>query len=297
MRNDKLNKYIWIVDTISARGRVTRQELDSLWQRSALFDGKGIPHRTFFKYRRDIEEVFGIDILCDNLNRYYIATPDSPSDEAFRSWMLDSFAMRGAVQSASSISERIEVEMVPSAREFLSPVIRAIESSSRIMFSYSNFSRSLPDEGIVFSPYFLKLFRQRWYMIGRRESDGDIRTYALDRIRELDILSDTFSLPDGLTPRDLFGDLFGITSSRGEVEHVILSAAPITAKYLRALPLHHTQREDRMSDRSLFHYDLKLTPDFVRELMSMGPDITVVAPPQLRLMLCERLKSTLGNYE
>lgn len=297
MRNDKLNKYIWIVDTISARGRITRREIDTLWRRSAFYDGKGIPHRSFFKLRRDIEELFGIDILCDNLNRYYISSPDSPADEAFRSWMLDSFAMRNAMQSASGISERIDVEKVPSARQFLSPVISAIESSNKIRFSYSNFLRSLPDNDIVLSPYFLKLFRQRWYMIGRRESDGDIRTYALDRILTLDILSDSFELPEGLTPSDLFGDLFGITSSHAAVEHVIISVSPLTAKYLRALPLHHSQREDRMSDRSLFHYDLKLTADFVRELMSMGPDVTVVSPRQLRLMLCERLKATLENYD
>lgn len=297
MRTDMLNKYIWIVDTINARGRITRAELNDLWQNSAHFDGHPIPHRTFFNYRRDIESLFNIDIKCDNLNRYYISSPDSPADEAFRAWMLDSFAMRGAVSDASDIAARIEVEKVPSARRFLSPVIRAIRGNNRVVFGYASFNRTLPDEGILFEPYFLKLFRQRWYMIGRRGAEGDIRTYALDRITDLAITPDTFSLPEGLEPADFFGDLFGITSSKGEVQHVVLSANPVTAKYLRALPLHHTQREEQYSDRSLIHLDLKITPDFLRELMSLGADIEVIAPLQLRIMMREKLRLALNRYE
>ncbi len=297
MRNDMLNKYIWIVDTITSHGRLTRSEINRLWELSPHYDGNPIPHRTFFNYRRDIERIFNIDILCDNLHRYYIASPDSPADEAFRSWMLDSFAMRSAMTAASDLSGRIDVEKIPSARDYLAPIISALRANKCIVFSYKSFKRTLPDTDIPFAPYFLKLFRQRWYMIGRRTDTGEIRTYALDRIAALSLTSLTFTMPEGLEPADLFSDLFGITSSRGDVHHVILSTDPITAKYLRALPLHHTQREDLYSDRSLFHLDLKLTPDFVRELMSMGPDITVIQPKELRVMLTERLRETLRNYE
>lgn len=297
MRNDLLNKYIWIVDTITSRGKITRRELNELWVHSALYDGHPIPHRTFFNYRRDIERLFNIEILCDNLNRYYIASSDSPADQAFRSWMLDSFAVRGAMAEASDLSQRIEVENIPSARDFLAPIIRALRENKLISFSYAGFNRVLPDTDILFAPYFLKLFRQRWYMIGIRSNSGDLRTYALDRIVSLVITDREFSMPDGLEPGDVFNDLFGITSSHGDVHHVILSVQPLTAKYLRALPLHHSQREDMYSDRSLFHFDLKLTPDFLRELMSLGPDVTVVEPKELRVMLTEQLRATLCNYE
>ena len=297
MRNDRLNKYIWIIDTISSRGRISRSELNELWEKSALYDGRPIPHRSFFNYRRDIERIFNVDILCDNLNRYYIETPDSPADEAFRSWMLDSFAIRGAMADASDIASRIEVENIPSARDYLAPIISALRQNRQISFSYAGFNRSMPETDIPFEPYFLKLFRQRWYMIGRRADSGELRTYALDRIKALNITSREFSMPDGLAPSDIFGELFGITSSRGPVHHIIIEAQPITAKYLRALPLHRTQREDLYSNRSLFHYDMKITPDFVRELMSLGPDVTVVEPRELRVMLTEQLRSTLRNYD
>ena len=292
-----LNRYIWIVDTITSHGRITRRELNELWKRSAHYDGHDIPHRTFFHYRRHIERLFSIDILCDNLNRYYIASSDSPADKAFRSWMLDSFAMRGAVAEAQELSNRIEVENIPSARDFLAPIIRALKENKLISFCYAGFNRVLPDKDILFEPYFLKLFRQRWYIFGRKVDSKEFRTYALDRISSLNITDRSFKMPDDIEPSDFFGDLFGITSSRGPVHHVVLEAKPITAKYLRALPLHRSQREDLFSDRSLFHLDLKLTPDFLRELMSLGPDIKVLEPKELKAMLTEQLKSTLNNYE
>lgn len=297
MRNDMLNKYIWIVDTITSHGRLTRREINDLWQRSAHFDGSPIPHRTFFNYRRDIERLFNIDILCDNLNRYYIASSDSPADEAFRSWMLDSFAMRGAVAEAKDLSRRIDVEKIPSARDYLAPIIRALRENKAVSFSYASFNRSRPDEDIAFEPYFLKLFRQRWYMIGRRSDSKELRTYALDRIVKLVITDRAFKMPPDLEPADIFNDLFGITSSHGPVHHVVLSVKPLTAKYLRALPLHHSQREELYSDRSLFHLDLKLTPDFLRELLSLGSDVTVVQPQELRLMVVEQLRASLLNYQ
>lgn len=296
MRTDRLNKYIWIVDTVSAHGRITRSELNDLWRRSSLYDGHDIPHRTFFNYRRAIEEIFSIDILCDNLNRYYIESPGSAQDEAFRSWMLDSFALGGAMTAASAAAHSVVIEKIPSARRFLAPILRALADKVRVRFSYQSFNRPLPDCDILFSPYFVKLFRQRWYLIGRREPEGQIRTYALDRISDLAVTSTPALVPDGLDPADFFGDIFGITSSQAPARDVVISASLTTAKYLRALPLHASQREEQFSDRSLFHLHIKLTPDFLRELLSLGPDIQVVAPQELRLMIINSLKQSLEAY-
>ena len=65
MRKDLFNRYIWIVDTIQRYGKITRRELNELWLKSVDGDGEPIPARTFFHYRRAIEENFQIDIECN----------------------------------------------------------------------------------------------------------------------------------------------------------------------------------------------------------------------------------------
>lgn len=297
MRTDRLNKYIWIIDTIAAHGRISRAALSDLWMRSALSDGNPIPHRTFFAYRRDIEEIFGIDIRCDSAYEYYIEKPEGPADEAFRSWMLDSYALRHAMNDARDISARIIVEKVPSARSFLAPLIRAVRECREVVFTYAGYTRPFPEAGIRFAPYFIRLFRQRWYVIGLRHSDKSVRTYALDRITDLSLTTDSFAMPDDMDPAAYFKDIFGMTYSRGEVETVKLRVRAYYANYLRALPLHPSQQEEVFSGFSIFTYKVKLTPDLVREIVSVGPDITVLQPHSLRLMVLQQLKQTLKNYE
>lgn len=48
---------------------------------------------------------------------------------------------------------------------------------------------------------------------------------------------------------------------------------------------------------SIFTYRLKLTADFLQELLSHGANLTVMEPAELRVMITESLKASLRNYE
>lgn len=295
MSSENLSLYIWIIDTINSHGRITRKELSDLWQRSAQGDGNPIPHRSFFAYRRDIERIFGIDIKCDHAYQYYIEHADGEHPEAFRNWMLDSYALRHAMSDAQDVADRIVVEKIPSARHHLSPLINAIRENKKVSFTYKGYTRPLPQDGIILSPFFLRLFKQRWYVIGKRK-DGSLRTYALDRISNLVSLTDTFSADDVPNSEDVFGEIYGITYSHADAQRVKLRVQPYYANYLRALPLHHSQKEEIFSDCSFFTYNLRITPDLVREIITMGPEVTVLEPKALVAMVKGQLCETLANY-
>ena len=68
------------------------------------------------------------------------------------------------------------------------------------------------------------------------------------------------------------------------------------AKYFRALPLHPSQEEMVNDKYSIFTYRLRITPDFVSELLSYGPRITVLSPPELKTMVLSDLRAALANY-
>ena len=55
MARDLISRYIWIVDTLNRYGHLTRADINRLWMRSALSDGKPMPERTFYLHRRAIE--------------------------------------------------------------------------------------------------------------------------------------------------------------------------------------------------------------------------------------------------
>lgn len=298
MPKNMLNTYIWLVDTIRSHGALTREELNRLWVRSPLSNGIPMARRTFYNYRAAIEELFKINIECNSSTfQYYIDDNEDEHKNNVTDWMLNTASISNVLSTARDISHRIFLEDVPSAREFLSPVMSALRENHVITFLYSPYTRSGAGKKVVLEPYFLKIFRQRWYITGRNTVENTIKTYALDRMSALTITTQKFNLPPDFDPETYFRDAFGIVFSQGEVRKVALKVDKQQAKYLRALPLHHSQSEMVDDNYSIFHYNLRLTPDLVQELMSFGPSVTVLSPPELRAMMITRLSETLKNYQ
>lgn len=295
MAKDKVAIYIWIVDTILKHGKISKNDLNELWKKSIYSGGNPMADRTFYKYRRAIEETFSIEILCTPGGFYWIDSKDSPYVRQFAEWTLNNSAATNVMQELGTSSGRVEIEDIPSAREFLPVVSTAMRENHKVIFTYAGFARSRPEVGILFSPYFLKLYKQRWYMFGKKNGGG-LRTYALDRVTEMEVTDIQFNMPPGIQMEDFFSNIVGVTTSRADVRDVVIQTTATRAKYLRALPLHHSQLEEVHDFYSIFRYKLKINYELVSELMAMGPDVIVVAPRELQIMVVERLRNTIDNY-
>lgn len=297
MAHNLISKYIWIIDTLTKNQKLSKQELNKLWLKSDISGGNPLPDRTFFHYRRSIEEIFKIDIKCDNAGKYYIEAPKSVRSHALTNWLLDTMAVSSAINENTAGEERIEIEDVPSAREFLPIVLEAIRDSVKVCFTYASFARSRAESRIIFRPYFLKRYKQRWYMIGLQEKTNSIRTYALDRIKELQLIQEQFEKPGYITLDQLFGNIVGVTTSEADIKTVELKTTPTQAKYFRALPLHPSQEEIIHDNYSIFTYKLKLNYELAHEILSFGDAVTVIRPPELKAMVVTQLRDALAQYE
>ena len=298
MARNLINRYVWLVDTISRYGRITLKDLNAAWLRSEISEGKPLARRTFFHYRDGVEEMFDINIQCDKSTfEYYIDDSGGENNARLRSWVVDSVSMSGTLSNARDVSGRIMLENVPSAREHLPVVIDAMKQNRRIRFSYKSYTRSLPTEGIVLEPYFVKIFKQLWYVIGFNINDKQIKTYALDRISNLNILQDTFVMPNDVNPSDFFKDCFGIITNRNSAKRIVLRVEPTQAKYFRALPLHSSQQEVVHDDYSIFTYKMRITYDLKEEIMSHGATIEVLEPKELKLLIRDELERAIKHYQ
>ena len=298
MARNLINRYVWLVDTISRYGRITLKDLNAAWLRSEISEGKPLARRTFFHYRDGVEEMFDINIQCDKSTfEYYIDDSGEENNARLRSWVVDSVSMSGTLSNARDVSGRIILENVPSAREHLPVVIDAMKQNRRIRFSYKSYTRSLPTDGIVLEPYFVKIFKQLWYVIGFNINDKQIKTYALDRISGLNILQDTFVMPEEVNPSEFFKDCFGIITNRNTAKRIVLRVEPTQAKYFRALPLHSSQQEEVHDNYSIFTYKMRITYDLKEEIMSHGATIEVLEPKELKTLIRTELEEALKNYQ
>lgn len=297
MANQTINRCVWLLDTIRRHGRITRRQLEEAWLRSPFSNGKPLSRRTFCNHREAAEELFKVNIVCDTRSFEYYIEEDEGNNESVTDWLLNSVALNDVLVGAREITDRIFVENVPSAREFLADIIDALKNRQRVRFDYHPYTRSLPTRDVVIEPYFLKLFKQRWYAIGRNVEENRVKTYALDRMKALTLLPEHFEDDPAFDIAGYFRYSYGIVVTHNEPRKVVLRVEPRQAKYFRALPLHTSQTETVGDGFSLFTYRLRLTDDFVAELLSYGPRITVLEPPELRTMIKTQLREALAQYD
>lgn len=297
MSNLTTARCVWLVDTIRRYGRITRRQLEEAWLRSPYSEGKPLSRRTFCNHREAAEELFRLNIVCDPKSFEYYIEQDSAGSESVTDWLLNSVSLNDVLMGAREITDRIFVENVPSAREYLGLVIDALKSRQRLRFNYHPYTRSLPTEGVVIEPYFLRLFKQRWYVVSRNVAEDRIKTYALDRMKAVCLTGETFTFDPSFDMENYFTDSYGIVVTQNAPRKIVLRVNPHQAKYFRALPLHHSQQETISDSFSLFTYRMRLTDDFIAELLSYGPSVTVLEPAELRAMVETSLRESLKNYE
>ena len=297
MAKNVINKYLWIIDTIQRYRRLTLEEFNDLWVKSSLSDGEPMSRRTFYNYRQGIADVFNIVIENDFSNyQYYIANNEYGHSSKMLNMFLDSVSMSGMLRDSHDVNSRIILEEIPSAQIHLPLIIQALKENNRVTFSYQTYNRINASKGVTIEPYCVRLFKQLWYVIGYNIKDRKIKTYSLDRMSEVTILQETFEMPESFDAPTYFNDCFGIMTSQGKPKNIVLRVSSQKAKYFRALPPHHSQREVMYDHYSLFHFRLHLTNDFVAEILSHGPDVQVVKPLVLRTIVINQLKNALNQY-
>lgn len=292
------NKYIWIFDTLKRHSRLTREQLTQLWLQAPQTDGKPFTRRSFARYIEKVQSMFDVTIKVDKRAwEYYIEDDKDLLHTNATEWLLNSLALSTMTEDVKGLNGRIFLEDVPSARQYLSSVMQALRESRILQFDYFPYTRTGGTTDVMLEPYFLKIFRQRWYVTGFNPTDNKVKTYALDRMRQVKVLAQKCKIDPAFDIRDYVSTAFGVIYDNSEPRKVTIKTTAQMAKYLRDLPLHHSQQEDPHDDYSLFNYKLKLTRDLVQELMSRGSDIEIIAPMELRTMMINELHATLNHYE
>ena len=311
-----MRRHIWILSELYQNPKgLTYKEFAERWERSSQnVLGTSLPKRTFADCLRAIEETFDIDISSDARNsyRYRIVQRDWLENDRVKDWLLSAFAVNGLLQDNRGLRERVMFEDIPSGNDYLLEVLKAMRENRVLAMTYQDYFDKEPRE-ILLEPYCVRVFRRRWYVVGMMENEpkgeepteltnqGRIRRYALDRIVTLEQTDATFKMPQDFSVDDYFADAFGIIVEPEEynVERIRLKVSDVNhrRKYLRSLPLHHSQRElERHSDYSVFEVRVAPTYDFVQQILAMGGEVEVLSPDYVREEIKRRIKEMAALY-
>ena len=275
-----INRYVWFVTTIYNRGPITLEEIQRRFE-SHFGRGEELSERQFHRYTDAVEELFDIEIKYSRSQRgYVVADREGIDNMGMRKWLIQTFSVNNILHESQELKNRILLEDVPSGQQHLTTIVDAMRKSVALSMTYQSFGKTEPSTFEV-EPYCVKLFEQRWYMLGMSDK---LRIYALDRIKALEPTERKFKLSKKFDAAKFFEDYYGIIigDEDFEVEPVVLKVDWWQSKYLRTLPLHHTQVEvERNEEFSIFEYRLCPSFDFRQKILSMGATTEVLAPTTL----------------
>lgn len=256
-----------------------------------------ISKRTFQRDIEDIRSVYNIDIQYDFSRKvYYIEFDEQPE---VNERILEAFDTFNALNISDRLSNHIHFEKRhPQGTENLYGLLHAIKNKVQISFSYQKFWEDEITHRIT-EPYALKEFKNRWYVLANDLNDKKVKSFALDRLSELEITKKKFQLSNDFNVNDHYRYCFGIISPNGhKPEDVILSFDSFQGKYIKTLPIHESQQILIDNETELrIKLTLFITRDFLMELLSFGENLRVIKPDSLILDLKSTFKNVLKRYD
>ena len=176
------------------------------------------------------------------------------------------------------------------------------------MITYQKYSAATTKTYLA-APYCVKLFKRRWYVLTKVErseqkekseqKEASMAVFSLDRIVDVKVLQDKFTLETNFDAEEYFAQNFGImVDTNIPPERIVLRAYGMEKHYLRDLPLHPSQREIAATDEYAdFEIRVRPTSDFKAHLLSRGEWLQVISPEWLATDIKNLVQAVLEKYK
>ena len=296
----KFKEYIWLVNIIHQAKRITFAEINKRWLKTEMSGGVEMARTTFYRHKCAIEDIFGIYIDCDKKNgsEYFIGNDYVLNEDSVQNWMLSTLSVGNIVEESQGLHHRILLENIPSGGELLKQVIKTMKEDYLITITYRRYGAETSSLFMI-APYCVKLFHQRWYLLGRFTDSGNLAIFSFDRIEDVRLEDNKFKVDEDFDAAEYFGNSYGIVVANNiEAQRIVLRAYGAEPYYLRDLPLHHSQKEIKTTDEySDFELILRPTADFMAQLMSRGQWIEILEPRSLADEIVEWHQNAINRYK
>lgn len=285
-------EYIWLVNVIRRAGKISLADINEKWRDSELSEGVDIARTTFNRHKAAIEDMFGIIIDCDVKDgyRYFIANPEVLRENSVQNWILSTLSVNNVVSESLSLQDRILMETAPVEGDLLKDVIGAMKEGVKLELEHRRYGAE-ESRLFVIEPYCLKLFKHRWYVLGkihREAHDGKpardyLSLFSFDRIVSLRATKEPFVMDAQFDAESFFRDSFGVlVNADDQPQRIVLRAYDYQRYYLKDLPIHHSQRVCGEGENwTDFEYRMRPSSDLVAQIMRYGVYAKVMEPKSL----------------
>lgn len=309
--NNRTKFYCWLIGKLERR-RMTLQEIVDEWEVAASnADHTELSQRTFHRYRDEIDSIFGIEIKCDKTNgyRYYIWR-DKYGGTDVTEWMLSALRI-SSLGDMLKYHNKVMLEEAPMNSHYLDDILEAIDKRYIMRFHYR--TGYGVEKDMTMLPAFVRLFHQRWYVIGNlwdekkteAQQTFQPRRVPFNRIEAMEVICKRRQLPSDvkrkLDPENFYAGCFGIMRQEEiPVRQIVIRAFYPENNYITEVPLHKSQTkigEEKNGAYADFSLHVRPTRDFMQELLWHGRKFTILEPDDFRQEMVSILKDMTVSYK
>ena len=173
---------------------------------------------------------------------------------------------------------------------------RGISEQRRLKFSYKNLGANRAQSRKV-NPYHMACADNRWYIIGYDVGRKGMRTFALTRMKNVELLQNTFKLPDDFQIDDYLKGSFGIFKSDDDFE-VVLEFDKWASDLVCERKWHPSQEVMKLkSGRARMTLRLNNIEEIERWVMSWSTHVTVIRPQRLVDRVAKSVAALQDRYQ
>lgn len=181
--------------------------------------------------------------------------------------------------------------------EWFDRLVKAIAENTPIRVTYRPYDK--PEKNFDISPYFIKEYQNRFYLVGKNHHNDHIMTLGFDRIKEVVELKEKFKFTKGFDRKEYFKHSMGIIRKADERPIKLkLKVSSEDAHYILSNPWHSSQKEvEKTDDYLIFSLEVYDTPELDLKIRSYGAEIEVLEPESYRKKMKETAERMLGIYK
>jgi predicted DNA-binding transcriptional regulator YafY len=285
--------------------RTIFRDLDVLRQAGVplLFDDQHDKYRipgTYFLPPTNFttEEALAVIVLC------YEMGSDSrlPFYEAAQSAALK---LEGSLparvrEHLREISSAVQIKMEPGnpltgQMPIYRQLLGAIAARRAVHIEYDSFSDGQTMR-LKLCPYRMLVSRRSWYAIGRSSVHREVRTFNVGRIRDMQVLDETFYVPRGFSIQRYLGNAWHLIPDGPDAD-IVVRFSPMVARNVAEVAWHKTQRVTWRDDHSMdFHVRVAGVREISWWILGYGDQAEVIKPARLRQLIADHAARLIDMY-
>lgn len=254
------------------------------------------PNYSISKLPVTAEELHGLEFALSILNQF----KHLPAIQEFEDAIIkiaDTVELNKEIRGENDHIQ-LDKPFIIKGIEFVEPILRAISERRVIQFTYQKHGSEGTSQNLL-EPYLIRESKNYWYVIGNSISrkEEKILTFALDRIVELKLTTQTFS-DAHIDRKNFYKNVLGVTVGEGKPEEVVLSFSPFRGNYIKTIPLHHSQKILKDDNKELrISLQLIINPELKMQLLSYGEQVKVIKPKKLAEEMKDSAQKMLQLYK